>query len=146
MMLADAGADIIRIDRFERAVHPPNTEPHVDLMNRGRRSVAVDLKQPDGVALILRLIEGADGLMEGFRPGVAERLGLGPDVCLARNPKLAYGRMTGWGQEGPMAQAPWPAPSTRWVAPATVLCPRSTWSGTSEAEECFWPSGCWRRS
>jgi alpha-methylacyl-CoA racemase len=105
MMLADAGADIIRIDRFERAVHPPNTEPHVDLMNRGRRSVAVDLKQPDGVALILRLIEGADGLMEGFRPGVAERLGLGPDVCLARNPKLAYGRMTGWGQEGPMAQA-----------------------------------------
>jgi alpha-methylacyl-CoA racemase len=105
MMLADAGADIIRIDRINRAVYPPNQEAHVDLMNRGRRSVAVDLKNPEGVALVLRLAEHADGLMEGFRPGVAERLGLGPDVCLARNPKLVYGRMTGWGQEGPMAQA-----------------------------------------
>ena len=105
MMLADAGADIIRIDRAERATYPPNTEPHVDLMNRGRRSVAVDLKHPDGVGLVLRLVEGADGLMEGFRPGVAERLGIGPDVCLARNPKLVYGRMTGWGQDGPMASA-----------------------------------------
>ena len=104
MMLADAGADIIRIDRSDRATYPPNTEPHVDLMNRGRRSVAVDLKHPDGVALVLRLVEQADGLMEGFRPGVTDRLGLGPDVCLARNPKLVYGRMTGWGQEGPMAQ------------------------------------------
>jgi alpha-methylacyl-CoA racemase len=104
MMLADAGADIIRIDRSDRATYPPNTEPHVDLMNRGRRSVAVDLKHPDGVALVLRLVEQADGLMEGFRPGVTDRLGLGPDVCLARNPRLVYGRMTGWGQEGPMAQ------------------------------------------
>ena len=74
-------------------------------MNRGRRSVAVDLKHPDGVALVLDLVDGADGFMEGFRPGVAERLGLGPDECLARNPKLVYGRMTGWGQDGPMAQA-----------------------------------------
>ena len=105
MMLADAGADIIRVDRSDRATYPPREEPHVDLMNRGRRSVAVDLKNPDGVALVLRLVEGADGLMEGFRPGVAERLGLGPDVCLARNPRLVYGRMTGYGQEGPMAQA-----------------------------------------
>jgi alpha-methylacyl-CoA racemase len=105
MMLADAGADIIRIDRANRVTYPPNTEPHVDLMNRGRRSVAVDLKHPDGVGVVLRLVEEADGLMEGFRPGVAERLGLGPDVCLARNPKLVYGRMTGWGQEGPMASA-----------------------------------------
>jgi alpha-methylacyl-CoA racemase len=105
MMLADAGADIIRIDRSERATYPPNSEPHVDLMNRGRRSVAVDLKHPDGVGLVLRLVEQADGLMEGFRPGVAERLGIGPDVCLARNPRLVYGRMTGWGQEGPMAAA-----------------------------------------
>ena len=104
MMLADAGADIIRIDRWERATYPPHTEPHVDLMNRGRRSVAVDLKHPDGVALVLRLVEQADGLMEGFRPGVAERLGFGPEVCLARNPKLVFGRMTGWGQDGPMAQ------------------------------------------
>jgi alpha-methylacyl-CoA racemase len=105
MMLADAGADIIRVDRSERATYPPNTAPHIDLMNRGRRSVAVDLKHPDGVALVLRLLEAADGLMEGFRPGVAERLGLGPDVCLERNPRLVYGRMTGWGQEGPMAAA-----------------------------------------
>ncbi len=105
MMLSDAGADIIRIDRPERAIYPPRQEPHVDLMNRGRRSVAVDLKDPDGVDLVLRLVDGADGLMEGFRPGVAERIGLGPDVCLARNPRLAYGRMTGWGQDGPMAQA-----------------------------------------
>jgi alpha-methylacyl-CoA racemase len=105
MMLADAGADIIRIDRADRATYPPREEPHVDLMNRGRRSVAVDLKHPDGVALVLRLLKGADGLMEGFRPGVAERLGLGPDECLACNPKLVYGRMTGYGQGGPMAQA-----------------------------------------
>ena len=105
MMLADAGADIIRIDRADRATYPPREEPHVDLMNRGRRSVAVDLKHPNGVALVLRLLQRADGLMEGFRPGVAERLGLGPDECLARNPKLVYGRMTGYGQEGPMAQA-----------------------------------------
>ncbi len=105
MMLADAGADIIRIDRSARATYPPNTEPHVDLMNRGRRSVAVDLKHPEGVALVLRLVAEADGLMEGFRPGVAERLGLGPEVCLERNPALVYGRMTGWGQDGPMARA-----------------------------------------
>ncbi len=105
MMLADAGADIIRVDRADRATYPPKQEAHVDLMNRGRRSVAVDLKHPDGVALVLDLVEGADAFMEGFRPGVAERLGFGPEVCLARNPKLVYGRMTGWGQDGPMAQA-----------------------------------------
>ena len=105
MMLADAGADIVRIDRFERATYPPHPGAHVDLMNRGRRSVAVDLKHPDGVALVLRLMDAAEGLMEGFRPGVAERLGFGPDVCLARNPKLVFGRMTGWGQDGPMAMA-----------------------------------------
>jgi alpha-methylacyl-CoA racemase len=103
MMLSDAGADIVRIDRFDRATFPPNSDPHVDLMNRGRRSIAVDLKHPEGVELVLRLVEGADGLMEGFRPGVAERIGIGPKECLSRNPKLVYGRMTGWGQEGPMA-------------------------------------------
>ncbi|MDA8366062.1 MAG: CaiB/BaiF CoA-transferase family protein [Actinomycetota bacterium] len=105
MMLADAGADVVRIDRYDRATYPPRTEPHVDLLNRGRRSVAVDLKNPEGAEVVLRLASGADGLMEGFRPGVAERLGLGPDVCLARNPRLVYGRMTGWGQDGPMASA-----------------------------------------
>ncbi len=103
MMLADAGADIIRIDRSDRATYPPMEGAHVDLMNRGRRSVAVDLKHPDGVALVLDLVAGADGLMEGFRPGVAERLGIGPEECLARNARLVYGRMTGWGQDGPMA-------------------------------------------
>ncbi len=105
MMLADAGADVVRIDRSDRATYPPRQEPHVDLMNRGRRSVAVDLKHPEGVALVLRMVERADGLLEGFRPGVTERLGIGPDVCLERNPRLVYGRMTGWGQDGPMAQA-----------------------------------------
>jgi alpha-methylacyl-CoA racemase len=105
MMLADAGADIIRIDRTDRATFPPADGPHVDLMNRGRRSVALDLKHPDGIALLLRLAGQADGLMEGFRPGVAERLGFGPDVCLEGNPKLVYGRMTGYGQTGPMSQA-----------------------------------------
>ncbi|MGH9097343.1 MAG: CoA transferase, partial [Acidimicrobiales bacterium] len=105
MMLADAGADIIRIDRSDRATYPPNQDAHVDLLNRGRRSVAVDLKHADGVALVLRLVESADGLTEGFRPGVAERLGLGPEICLDRTPTLVYGRMTGWGQTGPMALA-----------------------------------------
>ena len=74
----------------------------VDVLARGRRSVAVDLKQPGGAELVLRLVEQADVLIEGYRPGVMERLGLGPDVCLARNPRLVYGRMTGWGQDGPL--------------------------------------------
>src|SRR5918911_3821087 len=100
MMLADMGADVIRIDR-------PNArttgDPTRDVLNRGRPSVAVDLKHPDGVQTVLTLVESADALIEGFRPGVMERLGLGPDECLARNPRLVYGRMTGWGQEGPLA-------------------------------------------
>jgi alpha-methylacyl-CoA racemase len=104
MMLADAGADIVRIDRADKAVYPPRQDPHVDVLARGRRSVAVDLKHPEGAELVLRLVERADALTEGFRPGVAERLGLGPDVCLARNPRLVYGRMTGWGQDGPLAR------------------------------------------
>jgi alpha-methylacyl-CoA racemase len=104
MMLADAGAEIIRIDRSDRAMYPPPAEPDSDLLNRGRRSVAVDLKRPAGAELVLRLASRADGLIEGFRPGVAERLGIGPDACLARNRALVYGRMTGWGQDGPMAQ------------------------------------------
>ena len=105
MMLSDAGADIIRVDRPDLAAHPPTEGAHSDLLNRGRRSVAVDLKHADGVDLVLRLIDRADVVIEGFRPGVAERLGVGPDVCMTRNTKLVYGRMTGWGQEGPMAQA-----------------------------------------
>ncbi len=104
MMLSDMGAEILRIDRAG-AVTGASGEPHWDLMQRGRRSAALDLKHPDAVATALRLIERADALIEGFRPGVMERLGLGPDMCLARNPRLVYGRMTGWGQEGPMAHA-----------------------------------------
>lgn len=102
MLLSDMGADVIRIDR--PGVRGP-AQPERDVLNRGRPSVSVDLKHPDGLVVVLRLVEQADALIEGFRPGVMERLGLGPDECLARNPRLVYGRMTGWGQDGPMAQA-----------------------------------------
>jgi alpha-methylacyl-CoA racemase len=104
MMLADLGAEVLRVDRAERARLPRSEGPNLDLLNRGRRSLAVDLKSPAGVEVVLRLVEKADALIEGFRPGVMERLGLGPDVCLARNPKLVFGRMTGWGQDGPLAK------------------------------------------
>ena len=105
MMLADMGAEVIRVDRAARVKPRDTTTSPADILNRGRRSVAIDLGQPDGVDTLLRMIERADALIEGFRPGVAERLGFGPDVCHARNPKLVYGRMTGWGQDGPMARA-----------------------------------------
>jgi alpha-methylacyl-CoA racemase len=105
MMLADMGANVIRVDRANRMRGGDPAAPPIDPMSRGRQSVAVDLKHPDGIETVLRLVEKADALVEGFRPGVMERLGLGPDVCLERNPSLVYGRMTGWGQEGPMAQA-----------------------------------------
>jgi alpha-methylacyl-CoA racemase len=105
MMLSDMGADVLRLDRAGAVQDPIPDEPGSDILNRGRRSVALDLKHPEGIAAALRLIEGADALLEGFRPGVMERLGLGPDVCFERNPRLVYGRMTGWGQEGPMAHA-----------------------------------------
>ena len=105
MVLADLGADVIRIDRAANAMGGDPDEPPLDVLNRGRRSVAVDLKSQDGVETVMRLVEGADCLFEGFRPGVAERLGIGPDDCLGRNPALVYGRMTGWGQEGPYADA-----------------------------------------
>ena len=101
MMLADLGADVVRVDRADRVRGEVPDTPHPDLLNRGRLSVGIDLKHPDGPAVVLSLAEGADGLIEGFRPGVAERLGIGPDECLARNPRLVYGRMTGWGQNGP---------------------------------------------
>ena len=104
MMLSDMGADVLRVDRAA-AVTGAIDKPNQEVLNRGRRSVGIDLKAPDGIETVLRLVERADALVEGFRPGVAERLGIGPDDCLARNPKLVYGRMTGWGQEGPLAQA-----------------------------------------
>jgi alpha-methylacyl-CoA racemase len=105
MMLADMGAEVLRVDRVENVAGGDPANPPADLNNRGRRSIGVDLKKPDGVAVVLDLVERADALIEGFRPGVAERLGIGPDECLARNPKLVYGRMTGWGQDGPLAGA-----------------------------------------
>ena len=105
MMLSDMGAELLRIDRAQLVQGGEFRNRSADVLGRGRRSVAVDLKHPEGVETVLRLIEEADVLYEGFRPGVMERLGLGPDVCLARNPRLVYGRMTGWGQEGPLAQA-----------------------------------------
>jgi alpha-methylacyl-CoA racemase len=105
MVLADLGATVLRIERpgpQDLGVARPR---RFDLLLRGRRALALDLKRPEAKALALRLVEGADALIEGFRPGVTERLGLGPGDCLARNPRLVYGRVTGWGQEGPLAQA-----------------------------------------
>jgi alpha-methylacyl-CoA racemase len=108
MMLADAGAQVIRLERAAPgavARGAEQTGPYWDLLNRSRASVGIDLKHPDAVELVLGLCEQADGLIEGFRPGVAERLGIGPAECQARNQALVYGRMTGWGQDGPMASA-----------------------------------------
>jgi crotonobetainyl-CoA:carnitine CoA-transferase CaiB-like acyl-CoA transferase len=105
MLLADLGASVIRVDRKEPSGNGVARPIEFDLALRNRKSIRVDLKEPGGVALVLDLIAQADALVEGFRPGVTERLGLGPDVCLARNPKLVYGRVTGWGRDGPIAQA-----------------------------------------
>ena len=101
MLLGDLGADVIRVER-------PGTDPlqTLDPLRRNRRSIALNLKHEAGVRTLLRLAETADALIEGFRPGVAERLGIGPDACRQRNPRLVYGRVTGWGQDGPLAQAP----------------------------------------
>ena len=121
MVLADFGAEVVRVDRAsavrggDPAVPPPHT------YNRGRRSIGVDLKHPEGVAAVLRMVDDADALIEGFRPGVTERLGLGPDVCLARNPRLVYGRMTGWGQDGPYA--PMAGHDINYIALAGALHP-----------------------
>ena len=101
MMLADMGADVVRIDRA--AARPGRRE--TDCLLRNRRSIALDLKRPEAIGVALDLVAGADAVIEGFRPGVMERLGLGPEPCLARNPRLVYGRMTGWGQTGPLAPA-----------------------------------------
>ncbi|MET3845327.1 CaiB/BaiF CoA-transferase family protein [Bradyrhizobium sp. OAE829] len=103
-LLGDLGADVLRIDRIAKPGVEPDLPPRFDFYNRNKRSVALDLKQPQAVATVLDLVAGADALIEGFRPSVMERLGLGPDVCHGINPGLVYARMTGWGQEGPMAQ------------------------------------------
>lgn len=104
MMLADHGADVIRIDRLNPGWGLPD-DPATDFTSRGRRSIAIDLKRPGAVEVVLDLVTHADVLIEGYRPGVMEKLGLGPDVCFARNRRLVYGRMTGWGQSGPLAAA-----------------------------------------
>ena len=105
MLLADMGAEVIRVERAQSVRGPAPATPAGDVSLRGRRNIAIDLKHPDGAATLLDLVAHADGIIEGFRPGVMERLGVGPEQCLARNPKLIFGRMTGWGQEGPYAQA-----------------------------------------
>ena len=105
MLLADLGATVLRIERTVAADLGVKRPARYNLLMRNRESVALDLKNPAAVEEVLGLLESADALVEGFRPGVTERLGLGPDVCLARNPRLVYGRMTGWGQDGPLAQA-----------------------------------------
>ena len=102
MLLSDMGADVVRIDR-EGGSNPLDLK--IDVLNRGRRSVALNLKTPEGIATAFALIARADAVIEGYRPGVMERLGLGPEECLAKNPRLVFGRMTGWGQEGPLAHA-----------------------------------------
>ncbi|GAB1823745.1 CaiB/BaiF CoA transferase family protein [Herbidospora sp. RD11066] len=104
MLLADLGADVIRVDRIGPGGPRSRWSSRKDVVNRGKRSIAVDLKNPDGRDLVLDLVERADVLVEGFRPGVAERLGLGPRDCATRNPRLVYSRMTGWGQDGPLSQ------------------------------------------
>jgi alpha-methylacyl-CoA racemase len=106
MLLADMGAEVVRVDRAANVgtdTDRDGNDARFNLLTRGRRNIAVDLKNAEGQDAVLRLIDQADGLIEGFRPGVMERLGLGPDICLKRNPRLVYGRMTGWGQDGPIA-------------------------------------------
>ena len=104
MMLADMGAEVIQVERLEPSGLGSPSDPRRRITNRGRRSIALDLKRPEAIAIVLKLIENADVLVEGFRPGVAERLGLGPEACHKINPRLVYGRMTGWGQDGPLAR------------------------------------------
>ncbi len=103
-LLSDMGAEVVRVERAELAASAQRPSGFI-FDGRGRRAITLDLKHAEGVETVLRMVEQADALIEGFRPGVTERLGLGPDVCLARNPRLVYGRMTGWGQDGPLAQA-----------------------------------------
>lgn len=105
MMLSDMGAEVIRVERVQVVRDTQSSNANWDVMQRGRKNVAIDLKHADGAETLLQLVEHADALIEGFRPGVMERLGVGPDVCLARNKKLVFGRMTGWGQDGPYANS-----------------------------------------
>ena len=146
MLLADAGADVVRIDR-------PGGVTARNALTDGRPVVRLDLKDAAGLATALELVRRADVLIEGFRPGVMERLGLGPEVCLEENPGLVYGRMTGWGQDGPRAREA--GHDINYLASVGVLrsigrrgerrCRRSTSSATTAAAGCCSPSGCWSR-
>jgi len=140
MMLADLGAEVVRVCRVEDVAASDEAETggiarmiagrrRIDLVTRGRRSIAVDLKHPDGLAAVRRLIERADVLVEGFRPGVAERLGIGPSACLALNPRLVYARITGWGQDGPYASTP--GHDINYVALAGALDPLRSGPGAA---------------
>ena len=151
MLLADMGAEVTVIDRRATANPGALALANAAIMNRGKKSIALDLKKAGGRDVALRLLENANGLIEGFRPGVMERLGLGPADCLEVNPRLVYGRMTGWGQTGPLSQvaghdinyvalsgALWyggrsDSPPT---VPPTVV-------GDMEAEPCCWQLACW---
>lgn len=119
MLLADLGAEVLRVERAGAVRGPAPSKPAADVSLRGRRNIALDLKNPDGVATLLDLVERADAIIEGFRPGVMERLGVGPDECLARNPKLVFGRMTGWGQDGPYG--PWAGHDINYISLAGAL-------------------------
>lgn len=119
MMLSDMGADVIRVDRSSHCFGGDPSNPPKELFNRGRRSIGLDLKSPEGIAVLMDLVGEADALIEGFRPGVAERLGFGPDACHERNERLVFGRMTGWGQEGPYA--PTAGHDINYIALAGVL-------------------------
>lgn len=158
MLLSDLGADVIRVDRATEADTPSEFAPNHRILNRGRRSIAVDLKRPEGAETVLRLVERSDALFEGFRPGVAERLGIGPAPCLARNPRLVYGQITGWGQDGPYTHTAGHDINDVSLTGALNAIgradsgpgPRSTSSVTSAAGACCSPSAlsahCWRRS
>lgn len=149
MLLADLGADVVRVDRPGGAVL--GIDPARDLTNRNKRSVVLDLKTGAGASAVLALVERADILIEGYRPGVAERLGVGPDACLGRNPRLVYGRMTGWGQEGPLAQRA--GHDISYLAPTGTLSmigrpgepppSRPTSSATTRAARSTSWSACW---
>ncbi|MBA3604467.1 MAG: CoA transferase [Acidimicrobiia bacterium] len=119
MLLADLGAEVVRVERAQAVRGPLPPRPAGDISLRGRRNAAIDLKHADGVATLLDLVAAADALIEGFRPGVMERLGVGPDECLARNPKLVFGRMTGWGQDGPYG--PWAGHDINYISLAGAL-------------------------
>ncbi len=148
MLLADLGADVVRVDR--PGGQGLGIDPAHDVTNRNKRSVLVDLKSPGGAAAVLALAARADILVEGWRPGTAERLGVGPEPCLARNPRLVYGRMTGWGQDGPLAPArattsPTSPSPERWPSPGrpTARPPRRrTCSATTPAAPSTWSPGC----